>query len=144
MFLNLFNINSRKTSIYYFFLVFLTVIFPIFHFPSIYGVDSFHVIWMANALIDGALFSDNTWLIQPTSNFGYYPFSHRAIFVPMVLAFLMSLLDFLSFGTFGIAEAILALNIMLILLVYKSSRNLAKTLFKEEWSRLILVSTNFL
>ena len=140
MFQNLFNINLRKTSVYYFFLVFFTVIFPIFHYPSIFGVDSFQVIWMANALRDGALFSNNTWLIHPTSYFGYYPFSHRAIFVPMVLALLINLFEIISSGFFGIAEAILALNIILILVVYKSSRNIAKTLFKEEWSRFVFVA----
>lgn len=138
---NLFKINLRKNSVYYFFLVFFTIIIPLFHYPRIYGVDSFQLIWMANALRDGALFSENTWLIHPTSYFGYYPFSHRAIGVPMILALLISLFEIISFGFFGISEAILALNIILILAVYKSSRNLAKTLFKEEWCRFLFVAS---
>jgi hypothetical protein len=95
---------------------------------------------MANALRDGALFSDNTWLIHPASYFGYFPFSHRAIGVPMFLAFLISLLDFISFGIFGLAEVILTFNIILILIIYKSSRNLGNRLFKEEWSRFVFVA----
>jgi len=97
--------------------------------------------WMANALRDGALFSDNTWLISPFSYFGYYPFSFRAIGVPLFLAFLISLLNFLSFGIFGITEAILAFDIILIIIIYyKSSRNLGNKLFEEEWSRFVFVA----
>ena len=99
---------------------------------------------MANALKEGALFSDNTWLIHPSSYFGYYPFSHRAIGVPMFLAFLISLLNFISFGGFGLTEAILAFDIILILIIYKSSRNLGNRLFKEEWSRFVFVAAMLL
>jgi len=94
---------------------------------------------MANALRDGALFSDNTWLISPLSYFGYYPFSHRGIGVPMFLAFLIELLNFCSFGAFGITEAILVFNIIIIIILYKSSRNLGDKLFEEEWSRFVFV-----
>jgi hypothetical protein len=121
-------------------LVIVAVIIPIIHFPKIYGVDAFQVIWMANALKEGAFFSDNTWLIHPTSYFGYYPFSHRAIGVPMLLAFLTSFLNFFSFGLFGITETILIFNILLILILYKSSRNLGNRLFEEEWSRVLFVA----
>lgn len=141
MFQNLYNFNLRKNSIYYFLLVIFTIIFPIIHYPHIYGVDSFQLIWMANALRDGALFSENSWLIHPTSYFGYYPFSHRAIGVPIVLALLITLIEIISFGYFGIAEAILTLNVILVLVVYKSSRNLAKTIFKEEWCRFLFVAS---
>lgn len=133
-------INIKKIKIYYLFLVLVVIIIPIIHYPRIYGVDSFQVIWMANALREGALFSDNTWLIHPASYFGYYPFSHRAIGVPMILAFLISFFKFISFGVFGLTEAILAFDIILILIIYKSSRNLGNRLFKEEWSRFIFVA----
>ena len=132
--------NIKKTNFYYFLLVLVAIIFPLTYYPSIYGVDAFQVIWMANALRDGALFSDNTWLIHPASYFGYYPFSHRAIGVPMFLACLISLLNFFSFGIFGLTEAILAFDIILILIVYKSSRNLGNRLFEEEWSRFIFIA----
>ena len=134
------KITIKKTGFYYFVLVLVVIIIPIIHYPRIYGVDAFQVIWMANALRDGALFSDNTWLIHPASYFGYYPFSHRAIGVPMFLACLISLLNFFSFGIFGLTEAILAFDIILILIIYKSSRNLGNRLFKEEWSRFIFVA----
>ena len=75
----------KKPSLYYLVLVLVAIIFPLTTYPRIYGVDAFQVMWMANALRDGALFSDNTWLIHPASYFGYYPFSHRAIGVPMFL-----------------------------------------------------------
>ncbi len=120
---------------YYLILLILAIIIPFLYYPYIYGVDAFELIWMTNAIKEGALFSENTWLIHPTSYFGYYPFSHRAIGVPMFLAFLISLLNFFSFGLFGLTEAILAFNIILILIIYKSSRNLGNRLFKEEWSR---------
>ncbi|MFX1355947.1 MAG: hypothetical protein ACFFA8_01570 [Promethearchaeota archaeon] len=132
--------KSKTTRVYYFSLVLIAIIFPLTQYPRIFGVDAFQVMWMANALRDGALFSNNTWLIHPASYFGYYPFSHRAIGVPLILAFIMSFLEFVSFGIFGIAEAILTFNIILILIIYKSSRNLGNILFKEEWSRFIFVA----
>ena len=141
---NFMTIIIKKIRIYYLVLVLVVIIIPIIHYPRIYGVDSFQVIWMANALRNGALFSDNTWLIHPASYFGYYPFSHRAIGVPMILAFLISFLNFISFGGFGLTEAILAFDIMLILIIYKSSRNLGNRLFKEEWSRFIFVAAMLL
>ncbi len=137
---NFMSMIIKKSRLYYFLLVFFAIIFPLTYYPRIYGTDAFQVIWMANALRDGALFSDNTWLIHPTSYFGYYPFSHRAIGVPMFLALLISLLNFFSFGIFGITEAILTFNIILIIILYKSSRNLGSRLFEEEWSRFIFVA----
>ncbi len=134
------NITIKKTSLYYYVLILAAIIILLANYPRLYGVDAFQVMWMAKALQDGALFSDNTWLISPFSYFGYYPFSHRAIGVPMILAFLMSLLDFLSFGTFGLTEAVLVFNIILILIIYKNSRNLGDRLFEEEWSRFVFVA----
>ncbi len=134
------NITIKKTSLYYYVLILAAIIILLANYPRLYGVDAFQVMWMAKALQDGALFSDNTWLISPFSYFGYYPFSHRAIGVPMILAFLMSLLDFLSFGTFGLTEAVLVFNIILIIVIYKTSRNLGDRLFEEEWSRVVFVA----
>ena len=134
------NLTIKKTSLYYYILILAAIIILLANYPRLYGVDSFQVMWMAKALQDGALFSDNTWLIHPTSYFGYYPFSFRAIGVPMILAFLMSLLDFLSFGTFGLPEAVLVFNIILIIVIYKTSRNLGDRLFEEEWSRFVFVA----
>jgi len=130
----------KNPNLFYLVLVLVAIIFPLTTYPRIYGVDAFQVMWMANALRNGALFSENTWLIHPASYFGNYPFSFRAIGVPLLLAFLISLLNFFSFGILGIAEAILALNIILILIIYKSSRDLGNRLFKEEWSRFIFVA----
>jgi len=134
------NITLKKTSLYYYVLILVAIIILLANYPRMYGVDAFQVMWMAKALQEGALFSDNTWLISPFSYFGYYPFSHRAIGVPMILAFLMSLLDFLSFGTFGLTEAVLVFNIILIIVIYKTSRNLGDRLFEEEWSRFVFVA----
>ncbi len=134
------RIIIKKTNLYYLALVLVAIIIPISHYPHIYGVDAFQVIWMANALREGALFSGNTWLIHPASYFGYYPFSHRAIGVPLFLAFLISLLNFVSFGIFGLAEAILTFNIILIIILYKSSRNLGNRLFGEDWIRFVFVA----
>jgi len=132
--------HLKNINLYYLVLVLVAILIPIIHYPRIYGVDAFQVIWMANALRDGALFSENTWLIHPASYFGYYPFSHRAIGVPIFLAFLTSFINFISFGIFGLTEAILTYDIILILIIYKSSRNLGKRLFEEEWSRFLFVA----
>ena len=133
-------ITIKKTSFYYYILIFAAIIILLTNYPRLNGVDAFQVMWMAKALQNGALFSDNTWLISPFSYFGYYPFSHRAIGVPMILAFLMSLLEFLSFGTFGLTEAVLVFNIILIIVIYKTSRNLGDRLFEEGWSRFVFVA----
>jgi len=130
----------KKINFYYLILILVPIFFLLSYYPRIYGTDGFQVIWMANALREGALFSDNTWLISPFSYFGFYPFSHRAIGVPMFLAFLISLLNFFSFGNFGLTEAILTFNIILIIIVYKTSRNLGNRLFEEEWSRFVFVA----
>ena len=134
------NIAIKKTSHYYFLLVLLAIIFLLSQYPRIYGIDGFQVIWMANAIRDGALFSENTWLIHPSSYFGYYPFSWYPIGVPIFLAFLISLLNFFSFGLLGITEAILVFNVILIIIIYKCSRNLGIKLFKEEWIRFIFTA----
>ncbi len=134
------NITIKKARLYYFLLVFLAIIFLLTNYPHIYGTDTFEVIWTANALRDGAFFSESTWLIHPFSYFGYYPFSSRVIGVPIFLAFLMSLLSFFSFGIFGLTEAILAFDIILIIIIYKSARNLGNRIFEEEWSRFIFVA----
>ena len=134
------SITIKNPSLYYLVLVLVAIIFPLTTYPRIYGEDAFQLMWMANALRNGALFSENTWLISPFSYFGFYPFSHRSIGVPMILAFLINLLDFFSFSKFGIAEAILVFNIMLILIVYKCSRNLGNKLFEEKWSRFVFVA----
>ena len=130
----------KNVNLSYSMLVLFAIFILLIHYPRIYGTDSFQVIWMANALREGALFSENTWLIHPASYFGYFPFSHRAIGVPLFLAFLMSLLNFFSFGIFGLTEVILAFNIILILIIYKSARNLGNQIFEEEWSRFIFVA----
>jgi len=53
---------------------------------SIYGSDCFEVIWMAKAFNFGALTGEKTWLINPLSFFGIYPYSHYPILVPLILA----------------------------------------------------------
>jgi len=134
----------KKINFFYLILIIVAISFPLSYYPRIYGTDGFQIIWMANALKEGALFSNNTWLISPFSYFGFYPFSHRAIGVPIFLAFLASFLNIFSLGIFGMAEAILAYNIILIILIYKSSRNLGNRLFEEEWSRFVFVAAMLL
>ncbi|KKK61111.1 hypothetical protein LCGC14_3017600, partial [marine sediment metagenome] len=131
------SIPLKKTNLYYLVLVLVAIIIPIIHYPRIYGVDAFQYIWMTNAVRNGALISENTWLIHPASYFGYYPFSHAPIGVPIFLALLTSLMNIFSYG---ITETILAFNIILIIIIYKSSRNLGNRLFEEEWSRFVFVA----
>ena len=59
--------------------------------PYIYGYVGFEVIWMAFAINNGALISDQTWLIHPLSYFGFYPFSQYPIALPLMLAGLLSI-----------------------------------------------------
>lgn len=131
---------EKKNLPYYLILLFLIVLL-ISHYQNIYGADAFQVIWMANALRNGALFSNNTWLISPFSYLGMYPFSHWPIGVPIILAFLINFLNFISTGIFTIKEAVLVLDIIVILISYKSARILGNTLFKKEEYRILFVLT---
>jgi len=133
------KINLNKNRFYSIIIVLIATLFPLIHYPVIYGTDAFDIIWMANAIRNGALFSENTWLIHPTSYFGYYPFSHRPIGIPIFIAFLVTFFDFISFGIFGLAEVILVFDFLLIILIYKSAKNLGNQLFKENWSRFLFV-----
>lgn len=133
---NFINRIVKSYKFYYLIPFILAITFPLSYYPRIYGTDGFQIIWMAQALKEGAFFSENSWLISPFSYFGFYPFSHRAIGVPTFLAFLVSFLEIISFG---MAEAILLYNIILIIFSFKTSRNLSKILFKEEWIRFLYI-----
>ena len=59
-------------------LVIILIIFVAFliYIPRIEGIigsDAFEILWMADALKEG-LSQDSTWLINPLSIFGYYPY----------------------------------------------------------------------
>ena len=132
--------KKKKNRLYYISLLIIAIFIPILYYPRIYGADAFQIIWMAKALRSGAFFSENTWLISPISYFGYYPFSNIPIGIPVLLAFLTSFINILSFGLFGLTEAILVLDIFFIIITYKSAKNLGYTYFKEEWCRFIFVA----
>lgn len=134
------NVPLKKLNFYYYGLILFLIFYLLIQYPRIYGIEEFHVIWVANSLREGALISENSWLISPFSYFGLYPYSNVPIGIPMILAGLISLLDFFSLGSLGISEAILIFNVIIFLIIYKFSKNLADTLFKEEWSRFIFVA----
>ena len=134
------NVPLKKLNFYYFGLILFLIFYLLIQYPRIYGIEVFNLIWMANSLREGALISDNSWFISPFSYFGLYPFSSLPIGIPIILAGLISLLDFLSFGFLGLNEAILVYNVIYFLLIFKFSKSLAHTLFKEEWSRFIFVT----
>ncbi|MGV9205476.1 MAG: hypothetical protein ACOC44_15810 [Promethearchaeia archaeon] len=133
-------IKNPQARLYYIIIIAIALAFIVYHYPSMYGVDAFQVMWMGHAIKHGALFSEQTWLIHPASPFGFYPFSHRAIGIPIVLAFFMTLIEILSFGLWGLPETILLFNIIILLILYKCSRNLAETIFQEEWSKIVFVA----
>lgn len=130
-----------KENLYYLFVFTIGFIIQIINYPKIYGVDAFDLIWMAQAINEGALFSSNTWLIHPLSYLGYYPFSHRAIGVPLILALITLIIKPLSLG---ITEAIFIFNMILQILLFKSVHTMGKKLFKEEKYRLIFIISIFI
>ncbi|MHA2308504.1 MAG: hypothetical protein ACXABJ_04450, partial [Candidatus Heimdallarchaeaceae archaeon] len=73
------------------FIGFLSILLRIPRLPYIYGYDGFEVIWIAFAINNGALVSNQTWLIHPLSYFGFYPFSQYPIALPLLLAGLLSI-----------------------------------------------------
>lgn len=133
------SVSFKIRNFYYFLPVLIVIMFLILYYPRIYGTDAFQIIWMAQALEEGALVSEKTWLISPFSYFGYYPFSHRPIGVPIILAFLIHILDFSSLGFFGLNEAIFLFNLILLLISYKTAKSLGDSIFKEEWARFIFI-----
>lgn len=94
---------------------------------------------MAQAIDNGALFAENTWFIHPASYFGFYPFSHRSIAIPFFFMLLLHLVRFLSFGLLGVYETVLIFDILLFIIIYKSSRNLADAIFEKKWNRIVFV-----
>ena len=133
------GVSLKIRNFYQFLPILLVIMFLILYYPRIYGTDAFQIIWMAQALKNGALVSEKTWLINPASFFGYYPFSHRPIGVPIILAFLIQILDFSSLGIFGLNEAIFIFNLILLLISYKTAKSLGNIIFKEEWARFIFI-----
>lgn len=110
----------------------LAILFPITYYPMIQGTDAFQILWMAQAIKEGALFSQPTWLISIFSYFGYYPFSHRAVGVPIILCLLLIMLEIISLG---IEEAVLLYCIIVSLFTVISSKKLAETVFNGKWEQ---------
>ena len=69
-------------------IIFVAVLINIPRIKGIIGSDSFEIIWMANALKEG-LTQETTWLINPLSSLGYYPFSFYPIGFPFVISLLL-------------------------------------------------------
>ena len=128
----------KAHDFYYFLLVLFVIVLILNHYPKLYGKDAFEVMWMAQAIKNGALFSENSWLIHPASYFGYYPFSIRAIGIPFILSLILSFLNLISLG---LTEAVLVFDIILVLIIYKVSRSLGESLFEEEWGRFLFTAT---
>jgi len=55
------------------------------------GHDSFEVLWVAQAIVNGALQSDYSWLISPFSFLGFYPFSHYPIGTALFLSIFLGI-----------------------------------------------------
>jgi hypothetical protein len=126
--------DDKKYKIFLFLILLTLILFPLIYYPRIYGVDAFKYIWMANALKEGALVSKETWLIHPLSYFGYFPFSHTPIGVPFFLSLLLYVLR--------INEAVLILDIIMIIFIFISAQKLADNLFKEnKFNKLLFIVT---
>jgi hypothetical protein len=125
-----------KHTLAYFFLFLISISISIYYYPRVFGTDDFQLIWAAYAIKNGALFSEKTWLISFFSYLGFYPFSHRPIGTPTVLAGLIIIFEAMSLG---IEEVILFSNIVIFILVFFSSKKLAETIFKKKWYQFLFV-----
>ena len=107
------------------FIGFLSILLRIPKLPYIYGYDGFEVIWMAFAINNGALVSDQTWLIHPLSYFGFYPFSQYPIALPLLLAGLLSI-------NISLSISVVIIDLLLTMICAIGAYKLSSLLFKKE------------
>jgi hypothetical protein len=107
------------------FICLLSVLMRIPKLPYIYGYDGFEVIWMAFAINNGALVSDQTWLIHPLSYFGFYPFSQYPIILPLMLAGLLSI-------NISLSISIVIIDMFLTMVCAIGAYKLSSLLFRKE------------
>lgn len=110
----------------------LALLIRIPRIPNMQGADAYVVMWMAEAIRNGALFSSPTWLISPLSFFGFYPFSHYPIGIPTFLASLLWL-------GISMGHAILLLNFIETLVAWRGIDLLSRELFEHKDKQLLFI-----
>lgn len=133
--------NFKQFLKNYIFHIITFIIIILFKYPTLYGVDSFEIIWMSNVFYKYGLYFQNTWLFNLLSYLGYYPFSHRPVGLPLIIALLMKITNFITLGEFGLTEVILIYNFFLFILVLFETDNLGKLIFPDEIKKKIFVTS---
>lgn len=111
----------------YFLIIITSLIIRIPQKFQIHGDDSFEVIWMAQAIKEGALFSENSWIIHFLSIFGIYPYSHYPIGIPLVFSLFLIIGIPITASVFIIDISVLILGLIGIYKLSKMINN--STLF---------------
>jgi len=129
--------NNISTFIkkYYFEIIifFITILIRIPRELNIFDIDTYEILWMAQAIVNGALVnSDQTWLINFFSYFGFYPFSHYPIGIPLLLSIFL-------FLDFPIWLAYFLITLIEITITYFGIRKIAKYLFDNKLLQYFLI-----
>jgi len=116
---------SKSPIIFSVFIIIISVLLRIPRGKLLYGSDVFEICWMAQAILDGAFFSNKTWLIHPLSYLGLYPYSHYPLLLPLFLSF------FLFLGI-PLTASIIILDFLLIIGAMIGIYKLAKEIYNNE------------
>lgn len=111
----------------YFVLTIIFLVSILIRIPRInnpYGDDAFQILWMAQAILNGALTSGNSWIIHPLSFFGFFPYSHYPPGVPLLVA------SFLFVG-FSLKSTLVIINIFLLAFTLIGLHKITQVLFQE-------------
>jgi len=126
--IKIFKEQIKKYDLIYYIIFLSSLIVRIPRYGNIYGSDTFEVIWMAQGIVHGALFGTKTWLISPLSFFGFYPFSHYPIGLPLLIALFMKI-------GFSLKVIILMFDFVITVLAFKSCYFFANRAFDKEYQK---------
>ena len=95
------------------------------------GFDTYEIYWMANAIRDGALNTSNdTWLVNILSYFGFFPFSHYPIGVPLLFSLILS-------SGVNVNIASFFFTLITISIMYFGTLKLSKNYFENKTLQLV-------
>ncbi len=125
--------ENRKIILIYLILYIISLLVRIPRVTGVISTDGFEILWMGQALSFG-LNEVNTWLINPASYLGFYPFS----FYPIGYPFLISL--YLRLG-FTIETTSFLISYVWLTIAILGCIKLSKILFEKKKYQIIFVSS---
>ena len=129
-------IKAEKIS--YYIILLIALLYPLFYFPNIYGTDDFQILWMAQAIKNGVFFSKSTWIISFLSLLGFYPFSLRAIGIPLLLSLFLTIFEFFHLQ---MQYAILFFNYFELVILWISTKKFVEKVFLKNWKKFLFTTS---